>query len=55
MHLNLIFKFIQVITIAMLLAGCSSFTCDELSDENKISIKIDLSTVKRMIIKAFIQ
>jgi len=37
---------IQVATILMMLAGCSSFTCDELSDENKSIPKSNLSTVE---------
>ncbi|MDR7091897.1 hypothetical protein J2X05_003935 [Cellvibrio fibrivorans] len=40
-------NFIQVVSILMMLAGCSSFTCDELSDENKIITKSDLSTVEK--------
>lgn len=42
-----LFNFIQVVAILMILAGCSSFTCDELSDENPIITKSDLSTVQK--------
>lgn len=44
MSLNGIFKFIQAATISMTLIGCSSFTCDELSDEDSLIPKAELST-----------
>jgi len=45
MFIKSIFNFIQVVVISIMLAGCNSFTCDELSDENEIVPKSDLSSV----------
>lgn len=47
MLLKGLFNFIQVVAISIVLAGCSSFTCDELSNENEIIPKSDLSTVQK--------